>query len=403
MKVKIICLLISLFIFIIILFLSSESYAIPAFARQYKISCTTCHAPMPKLKPYGDEFAGNGFILKENLNSRDFIDAGDDLLFLNRYFPLAVRFDAFALYQNNKPVNNDLQTPWGVKLLSGGPLYKNIGYYFYFYFSESGEIAGIEDAYIHFDDVFKSELDVIVGQFQICDPLAKRELRLTYEDYPILTTRVGRSNVNLTYDRGLMLAYGIEKTKTDLIAMVVNGTGKGEAEGTYDTDNYKNVAFQLTQNVGDIFSIGGFVYYANAKDWLAIKNKVTYIGPNINTTVGPLELSAAYLLREDSNPEFLTTAPGKKITTEGGFFEFTYSPHLDRSRFFLTGLYNWVNSDLPIFEVIKKDQTGMSLTYHTATLLGTYWLVRNLRLNLEYTRDLENNLNRVVLGLISGF
>jgi hypothetical protein len=403
MKVKIIYLLIVLSIFTMIFFISSESYAIPAFARQYKISCTTCHLPMPKLKPYGDEFAGNGFILKENLNNRDFIDAGDDLLFLNRYFPLAVRFDAFALYQDNKPVNNDLQTPWGLKLLSGGPLYRNIGYYLYFYFSESGEIAGIEDAYIHFDNIFKSNLDVMVGQFQICDPLAKRELRLTYEDYPIMTTRVGKSHVNLTYDRGLMLAYGIDKTKTDLIAMVVNGTGKEEAEGTYDTDNYKNVAFQLTQNVGDMLSIGGFVYYANAKDELAIKNEVSYVGPNINTAFGPLELTAAYMLREDSNPEFTATAPNKKTVTEGGFVEVMYSPQLDRSRFFLTGLYNWVHSDLAVFEVIKKDETKMSSTYHTATLLGTYWLIRNLRLNIEYTRDLENNLNRVVLGLISGF
>jgi hypothetical protein len=64
MKVKIIYFLIVVSIFAMIIFISSESYAIPAFARQYKISCTTCHAPMPKLKPYGLEFAGNGFILK---------------------------------------------------------------------------------------------------------------------------------------------------------------------------------------------------------------------------------------------------------------------------------------------------------------------------------------------------
>ena len=28
-----------------------DAEAIPAFARKYKVSCTTCHAPFPRLKP----------------------------------------------------------------------------------------------------------------------------------------------------------------------------------------------------------------------------------------------------------------------------------------------------------------------------------------------------------------
>ena len=38
-----------------------DAEAIPAFARKYRFSCTTCHAPFPRLKPYGAEFAGRGF------------------------------------------------------------------------------------------------------------------------------------------------------------------------------------------------------------------------------------------------------------------------------------------------------------------------------------------------------
>ena len=36
-----------------------QAEAIPAFARQHKISCTTCHAPFPRLKDFGEEFAGS--------------------------------------------------------------------------------------------------------------------------------------------------------------------------------------------------------------------------------------------------------------------------------------------------------------------------------------------------------
>ena len=142
------------------LFITPESNAIPAFARRYKVSCTTCHAPIPKLKPYGDEFAGNGFFIKEDEKARDYVTAGDDLLWLNKDFHLGARFDAYAMYDQDQSVEKDLQIPWGLKLLSGGTLYKNIGYYFYFYMSERGEVAGIEDAYIHFDNIFNSELDI---------------------------------------------------------------------------------------------------------------------------------------------------------------------------------------------------------------------------------------------------
>ena len=214
------------FSFTILSFILPETLsAIPAFARRHKVSCTTCHTVFPKLKDYGDEFAGNGFIMKETEKERDYVTAGDDLLWLNKDFPLAARMEAFVTHDEGKDVKNDLQTPWGIKLLSGGTLYKSIGYYFYFYMSERGEVAGVEDAYIHFDNVFDTNLDIMVGQFQTCDPLMKRELRLTYEDYQIYKTHIGMSNTNLAYVRGVILVYGIEQTETDIIGMIVNGNG----------------------------------------------------------------------------------------------------------------------------------------------------------------------------------
>ena len=69
------------------------------------------------------------------------------------------------------------------KLLSGGALTKNVAYYFYFFFSERGEVAGVEDAFLMFNNVGNSELDIYAGQFQVSDPLFKRELRLFYQDY----------------------------------------------------------------------------------------------------------------------------------------------------------------------------------------------------------------------------
>ena len=105
-----------------------------------------------------------------------------------------------------------------------------MGYYFYFYMDERGEVAGVEDAYIHFNNIGGVPFDIMVGQFQTSDPLMKRELRLTYEDYNIYGTAIGQSAIKLTYDRGVMLTYDIESTGTGLVGLVVNGNGKPDAD-----------------------------------------------------------------------------------------------------------------------------------------------------------------------------
>ena len=377
-------------VFVITSFTSMTSDAIPGFARRHKISCTTCHAPIPRLKPYGEEFAGNGFIIPEAEKERHYVSAGDDLLWLNRDFPIGVRFDAYAVYEENQFVDYDLQTPWGLKILSGGALYKKIGYYFYFYMSERGEVAGIEDAYIHFDDTFNTGLDIMVGQFQTSDPLMKRELRLTFEDYMIYKTRVGESGTNLAYDRGIMCTYGIQKTGTDLVVLVVNGNGKDEADANkkFDKDTYKNYGFRVSQGIGDRMSIGGYAYYGKERVLTLQENEIVYFGPDLKIGVGPVELTGQYLYRKDTNPEFLHAA--RKVETTGIVAELVYAPRPD-SRHYFTLLYNQVDSDMDVFD------------YETGTIGATYLVARNLRLLAEYTRDLNNDLNRVVFGLVSGF
>jgi hypothetical protein len=379
-------------------------HAIPAFARRYKVSCTVCHAPFPRLKPYGEEFAGNGFIIPEEEKDRDYVIAGDDKLRLNRTFPIALRFDAYAVYEQDTTVESDLQIPWGVKLLSGGAVGKGIGYYVYFYMTERGEVAGVEDAYIHFNNIFRTNLDIMIGQFQTSDPLLKRELRLTFEDYRLYTVRIGESKTNLAYDRGAMLTYGIDKTRTDLVAFVVNGNGKAVADEVsrkFDSDNNKSLGFRLLQGIGSAVGLGGFIYYGREQLTGGPENEIAYYGPDVNIVVGPLAFSGQYLRREDTNPTF--QAAGNRVDTDLWIAELIFSPKMDRSSHYITLLYNQVDSQLDVDD------------YETLTLGVTYVLRRNLRLTAEYSRiftsvlleentpRLIENANRGVLGLVSAF
>lgn len=367
-----------------------ESSAVPAFARKYRMSCTTCHTPFPKLKPYGDDFAGNGFELEDQDAPRYMVETGDEKLDLIRDLPLAIRMEGYLQYQTQTDKDVDYSTPYYLKFISGGKVTDGFAYYFYFYLSEHGEVAGIEDAYVMFNNLFDSELDIYFGQFQVSDPLFKRELRLTYEDYPVYTVSPGKSQISLKYDRGFMITYGFE-TGTDLIFETVNGNGLVEADdfGVFDDDKYKSFAGRISQDIGEYFRVGGFGYYGK-EGTEDINNEVYYYGPDMSIAYAPLELNVQYLERSDSDPN-LVDYDGDEIETRGAMAELIYLPDGEFSEFYAVGLFNWIESD---FEELEY----RSLTGHVGHVFRS-----NLRFFVEYTYEMESEESRVVTGFVGAF
>jgi hypothetical protein len=49
------------FVIALALAVPPPTQTIPAFARRYKVRCRLCHDPVPKLTPFGEQFAANGF------------------------------------------------------------------------------------------------------------------------------------------------------------------------------------------------------------------------------------------------------------------------------------------------------------------------------------------------------
>lgn len=378
---------------IIFFSLFETTFGIPSFARKYNMSCQTCHSPFPKLKPYGEEFAGNGFVLSDKDAPRYFLPTGDDELSLLREIPVALRLEGYATYNNKNTNQFDLTAPYLLKFLSGGSLTKDIAYYFYFFFSERGEVAGIEDAFIMFNDLFGTDLDMYVGQFQVSDPLFKRELRLTFEDYQIYKTKAGFSKTDLTYDRGIMLTYGLP-TSTDITLEILNGSGIGEANPfrNFDNDKYKNLLARISQDVTEEFRIGVFGYFGKEKlkDNIGFEfdNSFRMIGPDLTLKLkDQLEFNFQYISRVDDKPAAFST----NIKSDGGFAELIYTPKGDESKWYGVALYNWVNSDIKALE------------YQSGTLSLGYMLRRNIRLIGELTYNFKKDYAQLAVGVISAF
>jgi hypothetical protein len=380
------------------LFIPQHCHAIPAFARKYQISCQVCHSPaVPRLKAFGEEFANNGFRMTKYESPRYFIQTGDDKLSLFRELPLAVRFDGHAMANFDNSGRTEFASPFILKLLSGGELSDKLSYYFYFLMNEGGSIVGVEDAFLMYHDLFKTGINFYIGQFQASDPLFKSEIRYTLEEYKIYDAAPGNSSATLKYERGIIIEKPFS-TGTTVQLEVLNGCGIDKP--VFDNDKYKNLMLRISQSIGKKLSVGFFAYtgkevlYDPGLIYGDITNNLKMIGPDIRLNFDEkLILNIQLAWRNDSRvfPES-GGLPMEDIKTNGGFAEVIYGPRGDMSKWYMTGLYNWVNSD-------EED-----LDYQSASFQVGYLLRRNLRLVSEYTYQFSGESHgRVNVGFVSAF
>ncbi|MBT5959477.1 MAG: hypothetical protein HOG63_12995 [Nitrospina sp.] len=389
--------------FLLISIISIESaHAIPAFARRHKMSCVTCHVGFPMLNGFGEFFAGNGYQLPGADISEQLIDTGDeDLLLLDRV-PLAVRVDTFFQVRDDTKTSNDFQAPFSLKILSSAPIKEDISYYFYFFVDERGDITGIEDAFIYFNNGYKDvDLDMRIGQFQASDILFPREQRLTFQDYTYYVTAVSNSNFRLTYDRIVEVSYNFDLTDSvgmGVVAAITNGNGIGVADSdrNFDSDEFKNfygkVSFEFE---GD--SIGFYGYTGREENSSSIKNEFFRIGPDFTIMIADtFRFWGNFLYGEDSNARFSSSGNTGEIESWGGFLGATY-PFMDG--WIASLLYNRV-------KVYGKQE----LDANTLTVNLSYWLARNFKLTAEATADLEDTstprpqkTHTGVLGIVLAF
>ena len=395
--------------------LPTQAEAIPAFARKYKVSCSLCHAPFPRLTAFGEEFAGNGFQFARGEMPLDTLNTGDPLLRLQRDIPLAIRMDAYLSgLSGDDVVATDLKSPWAIKLLTGGQVTEDVAYYMYFFMSERGEVAGLEDAYLQFNNVLGSSVDVIAGQFQVSDPLFKRELRLEYEDYMPYRVRVGDVRADLTYERGIM-AMGSPWEGADLFVQMVNGRGLSEATEAknYDTGNGKNFGFRLSQDLG-VARVGGFLY-TGEEEANGLRSSLKVFGPDVTIPLGTkFEFNGQFLHRNDGNPFFLTGCTNgdfrcsygadDPLETEVDSYmgELLFFPEGAGGNVHFTALYNRVEANSPIF-TLRVGEEGLLEEYESLGLAAHYVKARNLRFMAEVSRDLTLKRTRFIAGVVTAF
>ena len=264
--------MVTVFILVATCFWYVPADAMPAFARQYGVSCNVCHAAYPRLNEFGETFAGDMNFRLPNWRDTT-VQTGDETLALPKSLPLALRAQAFIQGREGESIDTvsgglsadssfDFQSPYLLKLLSSAPLSDHISYYVYAIFAEkggNGEVI-VEDAWFSHDDLFSTGISAMLGQFQVSDLMFPREVRLTFQDF--MAYRVA----GITYDRGILFGRGLGPV--DLSLGFVNGNGIEQnfsinspgykrPDKMFDNDTQKSVFGRLGAELGPV-SVGLF-------------------------------------------------------------------------------------------------------------------------------------------------
>jgi hypothetical protein len=383
---------------LLIMLIPSKSDAMPVFARKYNMSCITCHAAFPRLNEFGEQFVSDNMRLPNWKDTT--ISGGDDMLALPDTVPLALRVQAYAQKREATTIDvetgeeisadTDIQSPYLIKLLSSAPLSDHITYYFYAIFAEkggNGEVI-VEDAWFRHDDVFGTDIGMMLGQFQVSDLMFAREVRLTFQDFMVYRM------AGLTYDRGLLFDYAAGPV--DLALGWVNGNGIEEnftinspgykrPDHLFDNDSGKALFGRIGTDIGGV-GIGLFGYSGSQKNAIdpagadsgdRDTDKISY-GIDLSGKFTEKTYWFAQLLQNQWDG-FLQE--GTNYKWFGSFIGVDYI-YSDRWAYSL--LYNY--TDANDFENTDTIYEGIDM--NSVTLTASYYFMRNIKGVIEVNFDL---------------
>jgi hypothetical protein len=379
---------------------SSGASAMPVFARQYEMSCNTCHVAYPRLNAFGEAFAGRMNMRMPDWRSKMAIP-GDDELALPKSVPLAVRAQANVQGRDGEeidpvagPTGNksgfDFQSPYLIKLLSSAPLSDHITYYFYGIFAEKGGNGEtlIEDAWFRHDDAFGTGIAAQLGQFQLSDLMFPRETRMTFQDFMVYRM------AGVTYDRGVLFSRELGPLGLDLgfvngnginANFPINSPGFRRPDRMFDNDSRKVTFGRVGMDVGPVgvglFGLAGKQFAAAGAAGTGTGTRDTdkrAIGLDLSGDVGG---KVFWFAQGMWNRWQGFLDPAKDYNWFGGFAGVDYVPG---GRWTYSVLWN--HADAGDFAGTNTVYEGIDM--RTLTFAASYYFMRNVKAIVEVNFDM---------------
>ncbi len=259
-----------------------EAKAIPAFARKYETSCTTCHTAFPKLNSFGKAFRNLGYQMPggdEQYVKDKPIKLGAEAWKhtfpqgvwpgeIPGKYPLAIRVVGGYAINTQNAIKRDFKIPYGLNIISAGTLSEDITFYVGIHLIDEGEIGFLNRAFIQFDNMFESwfpkhALNIRIGQFLpdfLPFAIHRGIMNTSYITNSVifggqLGGHHGGEGAMESAQRGIELK-GILFHRLQYVLGLVNGNGipaaNHDLDASFDNNNFKDGYFRLAYKLGGV-------------------------------------------------------------------------------------------------------------------------------------------------------
>ena len=244
---------------------ANEASAHPGFARKYKISCTACHSPVPKLNDFGERFRTNGYQFPGTMEDEPAWDQNS--------MPIDLMLHEMATFmsmKNNMAVATPSGIPPGKKLEVSSFRHLSIEFF-------SGGVVAPHLSYLAYWEI-EAERQLVGGKFETSAELVPHQTQIIYNNilnsgFGYLNARMGLFEVELPFSRHRnlfshdngQLVYGISPVQGgfNLGSMQLGASLFGRYEGfEYEAAlvNGTNDSFD-TNTAKDVFLRAGYTIY----------------------------------------------------------------------------------------------------------------------------------------------
>lgn len=379
--------------------LSPSALAIPAFARKHGFNCNMCHVAFPKLNDWGRRFRDNGYQIPGQQGFEKTVFAAG--------VPVALRTTTgYSLSGSGGQTAGGFHL-YGLDLLAGGVLHKNISFFFVYtpridepaadWTGPAGganpaQLAAVESANVVFSNIIRDKLNVRIGRFepgfQLISSKRSYYVLQPYEIYNFAGSRssfdfsanqigieaTGRLRPGLKYALGYISGAGANpdsNTFNDLYFALSKTFGPGEGQSAGQRVGvFGYLGWQPTDLTGLVVSPLGDVGGRGNRSFYRL-------GADASLNWKTLNLRGMFFRGVDDRA-FNELRPELNYEFWGGAVQLDYAG-LPDNRLVASLLYNWVRP--PDYDGVPKlDAYSALLRYY----LGS-WSAVNVALHAEYT------------------
>ena len=396
----------------LIILLSYEASAIPAFARKYKTSCMTCHIAITKRNAFGEAFRRNGYVMPAHnarlikdqplkLGADAWKEVWPDAIWpsdIPGSFPVAAWVQMRMEYNILKSPQKDQLSfifPDDLVLLFGGAFGEDVGF-----FGAWGTEYGLFKFYIKLNDLVgpKHFLNMKVGSFEpsITDGYPSNQ-RLTLE-YPAVLDYAAAGDWKPRKPRPGIELNGTLAHQFQYFAGVATSMGTVGLKPTNNKDFYLRLAYKLggygldgegllldslNKNfaIDNSFTIGLFSYFGNSEKTDTndnnFDNKFTRIGFDARFLIEELDLLGGAIYGIDENP----MDDNNRLTSLVYFIEGNYM------------FYPWLMGVLRFEQVNSKYDNQDIDRYFNIIPNITFLFRQNVRFTIEGKVNIQGDKN----------